>query len=58
MLTARYFAQDAFENYTQTMNWSAMDPSFAGFSAGDDPNATAPNAEETMRYAHNSGGGS
>lgn len=50
--------QDAFENYTQTMNWSAMDPSFAGFAAGDDPNVMPPNAEESMRYAQNNGGGS
>ena len=40
------------------MNWSAMDPSFAGFAAGDDPNAMLPNTEETMRYAPNNGGDS
>lgn len=58
VLTARLCVQDAFENYTQTMNWSAMDPSFAGFAAGDDPNVMPPNAEESMRYAQNNGGGS
>ncbi|SPO00932.1 related to transcription activator protein acu-15 [Cephalotrichum gorgonifer] len=51
---------DAFESYTQTMNWSAVDPSFVVFPSGEDPNASPPTVEETMRYTQENyeGGGS